>query len=592
MVETVPGAAFRPISVNYTDRARAYTRAIIFHATGVAGKTSQFSWFNNPNASASSHIDLARDGTFEQYVSSELIAWASGEANSTAFSVEMENTGNEELTPEQMGTVLYLIQWAHAKYGFPIREMSNSATSERGVGWHRLGTPYRYDKNTGTVTAYREGWYEAGTELWSKVSGKTCPGDKVISQLKQLINLAANAGDYKFKIGVFMHSPMAGRFTSGYRTSARPTHEGVDIAPPVAGTVGSQVVAAFGGRVVRAVSGRVHDRSSRQALNAGKPVLAPGRSGNGVIIQNPDGEFQCYNHVTPSVTVGQVVSAGGAIGKTDRSGNQSGPHLHFETWGKSSTPARPVTFNPQILFDKYGIKIGAEISPVSTYVSVGDVSVGDQARLAQVTSSSGTIFYTGLLDGRGGPMWDRAVRLFQSENGLLVDGDFGNLSRKKFDTKYAEHFKAVQTKLRNLKKPDGNSYYGGNIDGIAGKMTYDSVKSFQSDNGLVADANWGAITDARYWVVYNRQNAKLPAMPDAPPEIQPEVPEVPEDVPTESPVSPVSPVVPDSSEVEELIGVIVEGKLESIRDEIISGVASELRGMLRAESTVSFRFVD
>lgn len=544
----VPGAVYRPISVNYTDRVRSHTRAIVFHSTGAKSSTSQFHWFNDPAAMASSHIDIARDGTYEQYVDARKIAWGNKDGNRSTFIVEVENDGASPWTPQQCGTALFLMQWASDQFGIDLVVMPDSAFSSSGVGWHRLGIPYRASTDYGPVTP-REGWLIAGNEWWGGASsqGKICPGDLAIEQIKQLVPLAKSGlqSGVRYQAGAFMISPMRGRFTSGYRTAARPSHEGIDIAPPVAGTVGFAVRAAFAGTVVKVVS----NRRPGQKDNVG--TIAPWRTGNGVIIKNPDGEYQLYNHVLPSVKLHQQVAAGQVIGHGDLSGNQSGTHLHFETWSAGSTLTSPKTFNPMILFNKYGITPG-EAPNVSQ-----SISKNDQIRLKMaVQPGKSTAYYTGLVDEVAGPMWQESVKNFQRDNRLVVDGDFGNISRNLFDAKYQSFFFHVQSQLIKLKVGQSDrSYYTGLHDGVTGELTYNSVLNFQRDNQLLADGLWGSVTQSRYdKALAKQEEANTPPPPPVEPPpvveepgvepVEPQEPVDPDPEPGVEPVEPVEPIDP------------------------------------------------
>ncbi|WP_330333620.1 LysM peptidoglycan-binding domain-containing M23 family metallopeptidase [Streptomyces sp. NBC_00536] len=69
------------------------------------------------------------------------------------------------------------------------------------------------------------------------------------------------------------------------------------------------------------------------AVGAGTVVSAGwgGAYGNEVVIRHADGRYSQYGHMSQlSVSVGQSVSAGQAIGLSGATGNVTGPHLHFE----------------------------------------------------------------------------------------------------------------------------------------------------------------------------------------------------------------------------------------------------------------------
>ncbi|MFJ2353352.1 M23 family metallopeptidase [Glutamicibacter sp. NPDC087673] len=149
-----------------------------------------------------------------------------------------------------------------------------------------------------------------------------------------------------------MVSPLEGRATSGFKTRARPDHAGQDIAPQRRGAAAA-VRAMFAGTVIDVERGQ--DPGDRDT------GIHPGRTGNGIRIRNTgkgssgDREIQLYNHVYPSVNVGDVVAAGDVIGRLDDSGNQTGRHLHLETWDANGN-----LYDPVKCFKKYGIKVGAK----------------------------------------------------------------------------------------------------------------------------------------------------------------------------------------------------------------------------------------
>ncbi|MFJ6483498.1 MULTISPECIES: LysM peptidoglycan-binding domain-containing M23 family metallopeptidase [unclassified Streptomyces] len=70
-----------------------------------------------------------------------------------------------------------------------------------------------------------------------------------------------------------------------------------------------------------------------KAVGAGTVVSAgwSGSYGNEVVIRHADGKYSQYAHLSQlSVSSGQSVTAGQAIGLSGSTGNSTGPHLHFE----------------------------------------------------------------------------------------------------------------------------------------------------------------------------------------------------------------------------------------------------------------------
>lgn len=130
-----------------------------------------------------------------------------------------------------------------------------------------------------------------------------------------------------------------GRFTSGYgmRTitvnGKKQTyfHQGDDVAPQKAGTVGAPVLAPCDMTIRRTVSGR---QPGQPASNPAGGSLSPVMSGNGILGTPDFGPFDtvAMGHFKPSVKVGQKVKQGEVIGYGDLSGGITGPHIHLEVW--------------------------------------------------------------------------------------------------------------------------------------------------------------------------------------------------------------------------------------------------------------------
>jgi len=202
-----------------------------------------------------------------------------------------------------------------------------------------------------------------------------------------------------------MRSPIAkGRVSSPYGNRGGSFHAGIDIA--ATGGYGTPVAAAFAGKVVKVVRGRKHGDRSR--VNE----LAPYRTGNGVIIQNPDGERQLYGHVTPAVKVGQQVAEGELVGHVDDSGNTTGPHVHYEEWTRTGA-----TRDPMVSFRHFGVTPGKGIAPApakpkpkpSTPSKGEEPSVGIKGRLKKM----------------GLPQTAAGVVAWQRAHGLYQDGLWG-----------------------------------------------------------------------------------------------------------------------------------------------------------------------
>jgi murein DD-endopeptidase MepM/ murein hydrolase activator NlpD len=116
--------------------------------------------------------------------------------------------------------------------------------------------------------------------------------------------------------------PVPKTVIGGFRTVARPDHDGVDL-PQARNT---PIVAAAAGTVVTV------------RCNASTPTCdvdgSPGTTGCGwyVEVRHADDVVTRYCHMVrqPSVAVGDTVLAGQPLGYVGTSGHSSGTHLHFE----------------------------------------------------------------------------------------------------------------------------------------------------------------------------------------------------------------------------------------------------------------------
>jgi murein DD-endopeptidase MepM/ murein hydrolase activator NlpD len=467
-----PKALKKPISHNYT-RTVTGKDCVILHTAASNGDSLQ-AWFNNPSAQASSHFYVRKSGVVEQYIDSKYMSWANVQGNPRSVTIETEGIGNEEWTAKQVQAIVALCQWACKTHSIPIRQMASSAASEKGIGWHRLGC----DGNYPTTGILRGRNQRGGGQDWTGAAGygRACPGDDRIKQMPAIIaavkgtkstkaTKAATKETKETTVGTpHMVSPFQGRLTAGWR--AYPNHAGMDIAPPTPGQTGLPIYAAFAGTVVKAVTWAKHGNRTS--------TWAPGRTGNGVLIENPDGEGQGYNHMRPIVKVGQKVVQGQVIGYNDTSGHQTGPHLHFECWADADNPYSD--YDPQRCFTKYGVKVGS--APVSV--------VGSKTPAKRPSSK---YLYAKLrVDGVKGPTtitaWQKLLKRYGYYK-RTTDGTWGYYTalamqawlRKKgtYTKKYKldgvwgkASIKALQTYLKKTKRLDAKKW---RTDGLEGRET-------------------------------------------------------------------------------------------------------------------------
>lgn len=145
--------------------------------------------------------------------------------------------------------------------------------------------------------------------------------------------------------------PVDGPIVSGFRTTDRPGHDGIDIAAPK----GTAIRAASAGTVTLIRCNASLNASPYPCDRDGSPAV----SGCGwyAEITHPGNIITRYCHQLhlPPVSVGQHVTAGQPIGVVGTSGHSSGPHLHFEIHtGAPANEANAV--DPAALLRSFGVQ--------------------------------------------------------------------------------------------------------------------------------------------------------------------------------------------------------------------------------------------
>jgi murein DD-endopeptidase MepM/ murein hydrolase activator NlpD len=146
--------------------------------------------------------------------------------------------------------------------------------------------------------------------------------------------------------------PVRAPVVSGFRTSSRPGHDGVDLGAP-RHTV---IVAAASGTVERVRCNAIDGRTGGEwgCDRDGDPNLTRGY-GMYVDIAHQGGVISRYCHMQtqPYVKVGEPVIAGQPLGEVGSTGHSSGPHLHYEVHvGGGSGPEGAV--DPEVWMRDHG----------------------------------------------------------------------------------------------------------------------------------------------------------------------------------------------------------------------------------------------
>jgi len=96
-----------------------------------------------------------------------------------------------------------------------------------------------------------------------------------------------------------------------------------------------------------------------------------------------------------------------------------------------------------------------------------------------------------VVDGSFGPMTCAAVRFFQAEHNLVIDGVVGTIT---WESLHAYHVGAKGSDVEDLQKKLKEKGYDVVVDGIFGQQTDAAVRKWQGDHKLVVDGVVGSIT--------------------------------------------------------------------------------------------------
>lgn len=223
-------------------------------------------------------------------------------------------------------------------------------------------------------------------------------------------------------------SPYGWRIITLNGRKGRNFHRGEDRRSPY----GAEVVALFSGVVIKAIRGRKHGALIGR-YDGNIPPLASTVSGNGVIVRRDNGSYYLEVHCSPTVDVGQRVTAGVTVlGTSDTSGQAQGAHRHIELWGK---------YDANTYYDPHNeIETAFNTEPESD----DDMSPAQEAKLdriitllEQIESALGTGVATRSI---GETVGDMVPRLAQIDNALAT----GN-ARRSIGTAVAEIRTAILT---------------------------------------------------------------------------------------------------------------------------------------------------
>ena len=131
-------------------------------------------------AYASSHLVCAPDGTVEQHIDLDQIAWAQKDGDLRQLVGGDSGGAAGEWTDAQLKSLARIVRETSRRYGFRCGRWGRPVVS--GGGYHLLGVP-------ATAAQKAAGVSQTGGELWSGAVGKVCPGPDRVKQVGKIVSL-------------------------------------------------------------------------------------------------------------------------------------------------------------------------------------------------------------------------------------------------------------------------------------------------------------------------------------------------------------------------------------------------------------------
>jgi len=174
----MPGVNHRLIARHNKGAKMAVYNRVNLHVA-VSEASSLFGYFSG--VGDCSHFYVAKDGTIEQYMDTEFQSKADYQGNDATISIEtqggLKDAQNEPWTAAQLVSLARIWQWARDTHGIKNKLATSSRAvndENKGLSYHRLGVP-GYPTSVGGV-------------LYSRKSGKICPGNAKIAQIPSIFN--------------------------------------------------------------------------------------------------------------------------------------------------------------------------------------------------------------------------------------------------------------------------------------------------------------------------------------------------------------------------------------------------------------------
>ena len=178
-----PGADYRQLAGKST---MLLTPLVINVHTMVGTLAGSEAWFT-PSGRPYSHFGVGGSGAVRQWQDLRYRAASDLNGNPFCISIECEDSGSAftrwtgsdvpAFAPKQYAALDKLIDWLCTRFGIR-RVLLKDSCDRNGISYHRLGI---------------DPWRGTNCTKFSSATGKVCPGDRRIEQVKSLANGAAPA---------------------------------------------------------------------------------------------------------------------------------------------------------------------------------------------------------------------------------------------------------------------------------------------------------------------------------------------------------------------------------------------------------------
>jgi len=184
-----PKAKFHPLGFQTQPRMSAKNRIILHTMGGGTLESTDREFRLNGYKGLESHFGVGADGEVIQWQDTNFTADANSDANTNSWSIETEDGGRAfpawsgDHVPAwlkaQADSIIDLVAWLCKLGDIPVVHLPDSKAGRRGIAGHRQGI--------NSSPPGQPGYRKPGTETWSQVLGKICPGDRRYAQIDSTI---------------------------------------------------------------------------------------------------------------------------------------------------------------------------------------------------------------------------------------------------------------------------------------------------------------------------------------------------------------------------------------------------------------------